>query len=224
MDNDGNDSIQYQMERVLQGLMPAGDNFDADAIISDVKDREVTYQHISNICAQIIRAGVGSADDMGEILREHYREAPNISDSDDDHTPGRLNVPGEPARPGSEGFLEAEANAIKERLHTPDERTAKLSRKQRFVIDQVTKKNDLFCILGGAGTGKTFLVNIIIDTLIRDHNVALVSATTAAAGEHLNGTTVHRMFGFIGDIYVCHLVVRIGYAAGAPARDRLFGA
>jgi ATP-dependent DNA helicase PIF1 len=71
-----------------------------------------------------------------------------------------------------------------------------LSKEQAFIWDQVMAGKSVF-ITGPAGTGKTHLVNILINDLAKKHpkGSIFVTATTGVAATHVNGTTVHHFSG-----------------------------
>lgn len=59
-------------------------------------------------------------------------------------------------------------------------------------IDILQHTNQSLCIYGGAGTGKSTLINTLVECL--DKNIVLV-APTGVAAKNIGGTTIHSFFG-----------------------------
>lgn len=72
--------------------------------------------------------------------------------------------------------------------------TEGLSNKQAQVLDTVVRRRKSVFFTGPAGTGKSFLLNRIIETLSSETGVH-VTASTGIAATHIGGTTLH---GFAG--------------------------
>lgn len=68
--------------------------------------------------------------------------------------------------------------------------TEGLSNKQTQVMDAVVRRRKSIFFTGSAGTGKSFLLNRIIEALSLEKNV-YVTASTGIAATHINGTTLH---------------------------------
>jgi len=75
----------------------------------------------------------------------------------------------------------------------PRERAAHvMTNEQKYVLDAVTTGKNVF-FTGGAGTGKSFLVNKIIGILPPD--TTFVTASTGVAAYQIGGTTLHSFAG-----------------------------
>lgn len=75
----------------------------------------------------------------------------------------------------------------------PRERAAHvMTNEQKYVLDAVTSGKNVF-FTGGAGTGKSFLVNKIIGILPPD--TTFVTASTGVAAYQIGGTTLHSFAG-----------------------------
>ena len=92
-----------------------------------------------------------------------------------------------------------------------DTGTIKFTEDQQKAFDCVMSGADTF-ITGGAGTGKSFLINKLISALEKQGKSTIVCAPTGAAAIHVGGITIHRAFGFsIGPCFTetgRHLSVR----------------
>ena len=71
-------------------------------------------------------------------------------------------------------------------------KTVSLSKEQREVLELVKSGSSLF-FTGSAGTGKTFLLKRIINTLPPDST--FVTASTGIAATHIGGSTLHSFAG-----------------------------
>eukprot|EP00747_Dinoflagellata_sp_TGD_P136157 gnl/TRDRNA2_/TRDRNA2_175524_c2_seq3.p1 gnl/TRDRNA2_/TRDRNA2_175524_c2~~gnl/TRDRNA2_/TRDRNA2_175524_c2_seq3.p1 ORF type:complete len:522 (+),score=91.36 gnl/TRDRNA2_/TRDRNA2_175524_c2_seq3:929-2494(+) len=74
----------------------------------------------------------------------------------------------------------------------PADAAASLTDEQRAVCEAAVHGESLF-FTGGAGTGKSFLLNRLLQAL--DPSVTAVTASTALAASHLGGTTLHKWAG-----------------------------
>uniref|UniRef100_A0A7N0TM41 ATP-dependent DNA helicase n=1 Tax=Kalanchoe fedtschenkoi TaxID=63787 RepID=A0A7N0TM41_KALFE len=74
--------------------------------------------------------------------------------------------------------------------------TVCLTDEQSMVLDAIAKKQSVF-ITGSGGTGKTFLMNCVIERLRRVHGKGgvFVTASTGVAACALNGVTLHSFAG-----------------------------
>lgn len=72
-----------------------------------------------------------------------------------------------------------------------------LSEEQKKALDVVSSGQNLF-LTGAGGTGKTFLLNLIIEQLRErySHKSVFVTATTGVAALNLAGSTLHSFAGF----------------------------
>lgn len=68
-----------------------------------------------------------------------------------------------------------------------------LTDEQRQIYDAALNGKNLF-ITGGAGTGKSYLLRMIIDAFEKRHRKVLVGAPTGMAALHVGGVTLHRLF------------------------------
>jgi len=87
----------------------------------------------------------------------------------------------------------------------PRERAAHvMTNEQKYVLDAVTSGKNVF-FTGGAGTGKSFLVNKIIGILPPD--TTFVTASTGVAAYQIGGTTLHSFAGIgSGAAVISHCV------------------
>ena len=85
---------------------------------------------------------------------------------------------------------EAESQAVPEVEPTVEQ----LNEEQLAVFTKAMSGDNLF-ITGGAGTGKSFLLRQIVASLQEKKKKVLVGAPTGMAARHIEGSTLHRIFG-----------------------------
>ena len=87
-----------------------------------------------------------------------------------------------------------------ELLTRADENVAKMNPEQRSFYDSVfssveSQSGGLFGLNAAGGTGKTFIINTLLDKVRSQGNIALATASSGVASKLLsNGTTVHSRF------------------------------
>jgi ATP-dependent DNA helicase PIF1 len=76
-----------------------------------------------------------------------------------------------------------------------------LSQEQHIILDACNAGKSIF-LSGGAGTGKSFLLSIIIKNLVKLHgkDSIYVTATTGLAASALGGVTLHQYAGLNASI------------------------
>jgi ATP-dependent DNA helicase PIF1 len=87
---------------------------------------------------------------------------------------------------------EAAESSVKEVVE--ESKVSLLSADQRRVLDMVLSGDSVF-FTGAAGTGKSFLINCIIEELQKRKKVVAVTASTGAAAVNIGGVTIHSMSG-----------------------------
>lgn len=70
-----------------------------------------------------------------------------------------------------------------------------LKSEQKKAYEIIMSGKDAF-ITGGAGTGKSYLLNKIISDLKRMGKQVMVCAPTGMAALNIDGATIHRTFGY----------------------------
>lgn len=68
-----------------------------------------------------------------------------------------------------------------------------LSSKQQLFIDEVFAGKNIF-LTGKAGTGKSFVVKLILEKLKQNHKNVVAIAPTGIAANNIGGQTIHSMF------------------------------
>lgn len=67
--------------------------------------------------------------------------------------------------------------------------------EQQTIITKILNSKQHFFITGSAGTGKTFILNLIAEKISEDYEVA-ITAMTGIAATSIGGTTLHSFAGF----------------------------
>lgn len=67
----------------------------------------------------------------------------------------------------------------------------KLNTMQAQAYEAIVNGTENILLTGNAGTGKSFLTNLVVDALKAQGKNVLVTATTGIAGTHINGKTYH---------------------------------
>lgn len=95
--------------------------------------------------------------------------------------------------------LEYEQEAATNNVIAPEEEKYVLSETQQRALDAVERGENVF-ITGSAGTGKSFLIERIKESLTKAGRVFYVTATTGAAAYNIGGMTIHSFAGIgLGD-------------------------
>lgn len=76
----------------------------------------------------------------------------------------------------------------------PLTRVGRLSKEQRAALKVLESGQNVF-ITGGAGVGKTVLLNAFVEEQTKKGKKILVTAPTGMAAAHISGTTLHQAFG-----------------------------
>ena len=71
----------------------------------------------------------------------------------------------------------------------------RLHTEQHKALLKARRGKNLF-ISGGAGTGKSYLLNAIAEDLSALGKAVVIVAPTGIAASHIGGATIHRTFGF----------------------------
>lgn len=72
-----------------------------------------------------------------------------------------------------------------------------LNGEQTLAYNAIVNGNDNILLTGNAGTGKSFLMNLVIKALHKKNgSMPIVCATTGIAATHIDGRTVHSALGF----------------------------
>ncbi|ESL09140.1 PIF1 helicase-like protein [Trypanosoma rangeli SC58] len=132
-------------------------------------------------------AAAAVVEEVRRLLRTHYQRAKARSGagvvSNDDTMGGRDGSSGDEASSSSSMLLE-------ERLFTYQD----LNAEQQRVVDFVLEGHNTY-IGGGAGTGKSLLLRVIRQELVRQGLSVAMTATTGIAATRIDGVTLHHCFG-----------------------------
>ncbi len=80
-------------------------------------------------------------------------------------------------------FKRSELQQANENMESIKTRVRSLDVKQKMYYDKlISSTNGRYCVLGSAGTGKSFLTRLVKDSFVRDGKLVLVCAITALAG------------------------------------------
>jgi ATP-dependent DNA helicase PIF1 len=84
-----------------------------------------------------------------------------------------------------------------------------LNKKQLIAIDAVKKKQNVF-LTGPPGTGKSFTLKEIIQTLKTNNTKYIVTSSTGCSAVLINGQTIHSYFSLgIGDVSVDNVIKKL---------------
>ena len=70
-----------------------------------------------------------------------------------------------------------------------------ITESQKQALDSVMNGRNVF-ITGGAGTGKTYLLHLIVEALQKQRKQVVTCSFTNMAALMAKGSTIHRVFGF----------------------------
>lgn len=76
-----------------------------------------------------------------------------------------------------------------------------LSPSQQNALDAVRSEENVF-ITGGAGTGKTYLINAICKGFTEQNKKVLLCAPTGITALNIHGVTIHCAFGLTGSVFI----------------------
>ena len=140
-----------------------------------------------------------SQEEAENIVLQKLKDQLNRSGSEMSH----FNLP-EPkvvVRNNTPTIILSETNYDKEELLSRSlTKVNKMTDEQKLFFQEVTKsvtegKGGTFCLNAAGGTGKTFTLNTLLDSVRGDGFVALATASSGVASKLLeNGTTVHSRF------------------------------
>lgn len=80
----------------------------------------------------------------------------------------------------------------KEEIMKEETMKVKLNAKQAEAYEAIVNGSENILLTGNAGTGKSFLTNLVVDALVAKGKNVVVTATTGIAGTHINGQTYAR--------------------------------
>ncbi|RNF10624.1 putative DNA repair and recombination protein,mitochondrial precursor [Trypanosoma rangeli] len=147
--------------------------------------RQVQYVLIRTRAREEAAAAV--VEEVRCLLRTHYQRAKTRSGagvvSNDDTMGSRDGSSSDEASSSSSMLLE-------ERLFTYQD----LNAEQQRVVDFVLEGHNTY-IGGGAGTGKSLLLRVIRQELVRQGLSVAMTATTGIAATRIDGVTLHHCFG-----------------------------
>lgn len=108
--------------------------------------------------------------------------------------PLSLSIPSSPStKPSTSPSTSSQKSSLLT-LEPPKPRVEQLGKDQKRAFDAVLARKNVF-ITGSAGTGKSFLLSVIVDELKKEGLNVAVTASTGIAAEAIGGITLHSFAG-----------------------------
>ncbi len=175
-----NEENSFQLECLIQGLIgedETPEHFDCNAIIERGRKSAIPLSHMKRILLQIISSNIATKQVLQKSFNDIYEtDECLLSVTEADSLDGYVDSQ-------DSFFTSSELKTAEQNMKSIDTRICSLDEKQKRYYEMLTKsENGRYCLLGSAGTGKSFLTRLVKDSFIRDGKNVLVCAITALAG------------------------------------------